>query len=368
MSETLTQQVSQSIKKQIFKENYSPGTRLATEREMCSTYSVSRQTVRTALSLLEKQGLIRNVPYRGKLVSETAKDFRERTAARHTVLYARLQEPLHQEIGNGFLRIAKECGHEAVISDVGMSVKRAIDSVRHPPQKVNGMLVQLQGNPEHDKTIREAVEAGLKIVLVYYPAGDSLELSSVIPDWYAGAYEATSHLIQLHDTPVYQITCSGEDRRFEGRHEGWAHAMEEHGLESSQEYVLQVPSFTTQRNYQSQARHLEENAYRQALGLFGTVKADKYCIFLDEDRMAKGLYSAVKEAGLTVGKDVFAVGFHNHPFCERMRPQLSSIAYCGEDLGYEGGRLLFEELAGQVRKHIQKVLPVKLKVRASSTG
>jgi len=67
------QQLYESLKQRIVSGAHKPGDILG-EAELAKQFGVSRTPVREALSLLEKEGLVRRIPYRGYLVTELTID------------------------------------------------------------------------------------------------------------------------------------------------------------------------------------------------------------------------------------------------------------------------------------------------------
>lgn len=64
----LYMQLADTLRQQL-QENLKPNDKLATENEICEEYSVSRTTVRLALSQLEKEGAIYRIQGKGSFVS-----------------------------------------------------------------------------------------------------------------------------------------------------------------------------------------------------------------------------------------------------------------------------------------------------------
>ncbi len=66
--ETITQRISADLRQKIQDGSLGPGALLPSEPELAREYSVSRQTARTALQALEREGLIVVRPRRGRIV------------------------------------------------------------------------------------------------------------------------------------------------------------------------------------------------------------------------------------------------------------------------------------------------------------
>jgi DNA-binding GntR family transcriptional regulator len=67
----ITQQITADLRRQIQEGTLGPGALLPSEPELAREYGVSRQTARTALQSLEREGLIVVRPRRGRLVRST---------------------------------------------------------------------------------------------------------------------------------------------------------------------------------------------------------------------------------------------------------------------------------------------------------
>ena len=67
-NEPITQRISNDLRRQIQEGNLGPGALLPSETEVARDYDVSRQTARTALQALEREGLVIVRPRRGRVV------------------------------------------------------------------------------------------------------------------------------------------------------------------------------------------------------------------------------------------------------------------------------------------------------------
>jgi DNA-binding LacI/PurR family transcriptional regulator len=326
--------------------------------------------VRSALAVLEEDGLIRRLPRQGIWIQD---DARERivghSVPQHSVMFVRWTDNTSPLVfSQGVQRFLREHGDEAVIIDARESHEQFLDAIRHPPHGIRGMLLAPFEHAVYREAIRNAIDAGIRIVLIDRVFPD-LDLPSVTTDNVHGGYLATDHLIRTHNRPVYFIghihgVTPGRDR-----HRGWKQAMEFHGFEPADRYVF-VPSA---QEYDMLAKIPEAHATWEAniaavADLFRSGREEAYCVFAVNDIMALQVMDLARAAGLTIGKDVYLIGFDDCPFCLRQDPTLSSVVQQMERMGYEAAQLLYEALAGHLPKPIHKVLSVELRVRASSTG
>jgi LacI family transcriptional regulator len=71
---------------------------------------------------------------------------------------------------------------------------------------------------------------------------------------------------------------------------------------------------------------------------------DFSAVFVSTDEKAKGVYSAAKEAGLSIPGDISVVGFDDIPEASRMSPPLTTVSGNYYDLGSAAMKLLYEIL------------------------
>src|SRR6202034_394636 len=67
-NEPITQRISTDLRRQIQEGSLGPGALLPSETELAHEYNVSRQTARSALQVLEHEGLVVVRPRRGRIV------------------------------------------------------------------------------------------------------------------------------------------------------------------------------------------------------------------------------------------------------------------------------------------------------------
>ena len=94
------------------------------------------------------------------------------------------------------------------------------------------------------------------------------------------------------------------------------------------------------------------------------VKPD--AIVCSNDSIAKGLYKAVSELGLVVGKDVGIVGYDDSAICEMLPVKLTSVYYPKYEIGYLAAQTLWQLIRGaEDKNNYMKVLKPELKIRES---
>lgn len=168
-------------------------------------------------------------------------------------------------------------------------------------------------------------EAEHVLVNCYAPGTDA---PAVVPDEVAGGRTATEMLIaQGHERIAFLNTTSPSPAR-EGRLRGHREALVEAGLPVDD--ALVVDALPEQEGgYDAADRVLELGAT---------------AVFCHNDRVAMGLYDALRERGLRIPEDLSVVGFDNQEvIAGHLRPALSTVALPHYELGAAGIRVLLGE-------------------------
>lgn len=178
---------------------------------------------------------------------------------------------------------------------------------------------------------------------------DAKTINYVDVDNIAGAYMATSHLIQKGKRRIAHIAVDDNSAGID-RFAGYQRALSENGLAFDNDLVA-YGDFT------------EPTGYRAMQGLLDK-KPD--ALFASSDWMAMGAIRAIQETGLSVPEDVAVVGFDDMPNAGNFDIPLTTI----RQPIFQQGVVLIETLIDIIKtssepaRHV--VLPVELIVRASS--
>ena len=102
--------------------------------------------------------------------------------------------------------------------------------------------------------------------------------------------------------------------------------------------------------------------------IFTSCRRGRYCIFAGNNYVARSIYTAAGQCNLKIGRDVFVVGTGDAPRGETFPVPLSTVWQNTVQVGYDGARILHEQITGVQEKSVRVLLPVKLQVRASSVA
>ncbi len=127
-------------------------------------------------------------------------------------------------------------------------------------------------------------------------------------DQYAGARQATEHLLELGHPTVWHLGGPEEGPVARARERGWRETLERHGAE--------VPPVV-------RGDWSARSGFRAGQSL--AVESGVGAVFSANDHMALGLLAAFTEAGMRVPRDAHVVGFDDVPEAAYFAPPLTTV-------------------------------------------
>ena len=180
----------------------------------------------------------------------------------------------------------------------------------------------------------------------------------VIVNDYAGAYDATKHLIQQGYSRIVHLAGPSNLKISQERIRGYKDALKEFGISFLPELVVECTQGT------------DEEAQKITAQLLQSIAPRPDAFFANNDLAAMGAIQACKNAGFSVPQEIGVVGFSNWQFCSIVDPSLSSVAQNGFQIGAAATEILLDWIEKKTDpKTIQPsvVLETELLVRKSST-
>lgn len=150
-------------------------------------------------------------------------------------------------------------------------------------------------------------------------------VAAVVPDEVTGGRDATQLLISQGHRQIAFLNTQTTSPARDGRLEGYRQALDAAGIGYEPSRVIDVQP-DQEGGYAAVAELL-------ALGVSG--------VFCHNDRVAMGVYDALRDHGLRVPTDMAVVGFDNQEvIAAHVRPPLTTVALPHYELGQAGVRVL----------------------------
>jgi DNA-binding LacI/PurR family transcriptional regulator len=228
---------------------------------------------------------------------------------------------------------------------------------------VDGIIVATRSNKEGDKELKRIVERGMSVVVVGRVFHhDSVDFVSA--DNLTGGFEATRHLIDLGHRRIGFIGAELSYKTNLRRLQGYLNALNAHEIEVDErlvtgrkEAISEVPGYSTEKmGYEGMKRLL-------------SLPEPPTAIFARNDFTAVGAMTAIKEAGLSIPKDIAIVGFDDIPLAVHTSPPLTTIRQPMRLQGQLAAELLLERITGdEHKKRTERVLTCELIIRESTVS
>ncbi|MGF9916112.1 LacI family DNA-binding transcriptional regulator [Paenibacillus ehimensis] len=178
-------------------------------------------------------------------------------------------------------------------------------------KKVDGLVIM---QPDlDDETVNFLEKSDVPYVFCKYLPGayQSKEVDFIYVDQFQGGYLASDHLIKLGHKNILCVSANIEGDAFALRTEGFKAALHDNHL-AFHEKLLFFGDSTFKSGYQA----IKENIQ---------VLKDITAVFAQNDLMALGAISALKESGIRVPNDIAVVGYDDIELCTFFSPYLTTI-------------------------------------------
>jgi LacI family transcriptional regulator len=241
---------------------------------------------------------------------------------------------------HGIEKVANEKNYNVLIYQSNEQYefeKRGVQTLLQ--SQVDGVLASISKETINIDHYGEIKKRGVPLIL-FDRAIDTLGVSSVVVDDYAGAFEATRHLVSQGCRRIAHIGGQQHVSIFNQRLKGYIDALNVHGLQVDDDLIV----------YGKVSIESGRECMQKLLSL--SVKPDG--VFAVEDYTALGAMQAIKKSGNNIPADIAIIGFANEPFGEYITPSLSTVNQQTVRMGEEAAKLFFESI-----EHTEYVQPKK---------
>lgn len=261
---------------------------------------------------------------------------------------------------SGIEDVAYRAGYNVILAQSNESQAREVTDIKALfNSRVDGMLISVSRETTDFEHIESILAKGVPIVF-FDRVYNNPQLSKVIVDDFAGAKEATRHLIEQGCKRIAHIEGPPNLDISTQRLEGYKAALTEHGMEIDEDLITVCPSATIDEGKEVTKRLI-------------SIKKRPDAIFASNDPTAMGAMLAVKEMGFKIPNDIAIVGFSNWLFSALMEPPLTTVDQPGFEMGQEAAKLLIRQIEkkGKDKEETEippetKILKTRLIVRDSS--
>ncbi|WRS27893.1 GntR family transcriptional regulator [Oscillospiraceae bacterium MB08-C2-2] len=326
------QQLADRLRSDILSGDYQVGQRLPSENELGVTSSLSRQTVRQALALLETEGLIERRQGSGSIVTKvTAHREQSRNVA---VITTYISEYIFPDILRGIEEILAQNNYSPIIS----ATKNRVDNERKLLEdflgkNLDGLIIEgtktALPNPNID-LYQKFYNLGIPIVFVhgYYP--DLKNPIYVIANDFEGGEQATNFLINKGHKKIAGLFKS-DDIQGHRRYAGYINALKKNGLPINDDHILW---YTTESR-----KSLISSSALEIIG-------DCTAVVCYNDEVGVQVLSILQDAGKAIPEDVAIISFDNSIYSELASVKITSCSQHKKQTGMLAAEKLLNLIHG----------------------
>ena len=327
---------------------------MPTIREIAAAAGVSTATVSRVINggvgvepqLANRvQKVIDDLGYTPNLV---ARGLRTQATKVIALVIADIENPFFTSVCRGVEDVARRHNYSVMLCNTDEDVTKEAGYLEIlAAQSVAGVIISAASN---HSDLGPVTAKGISVVAIGRRMGP--EIDCVRSDSYAGARNATRHLLEYGAHRVACITGPHGVATAEERLQGYREAVEQARLKVDPDLV-EYANFREDGSYRATQRMLALDNPPDA-------------IFVANNRMVVGALRACREAGVNVPGQISLVGFDDLPWADLTTPSITTLRQPTYEIGAAAARLLVERIGGTTGPGREVVFQPELVVRGSS--
>ncbi len=317
-------------------------------RALRDSHEISPDTKKLVLEYAEK------INYHPNPIALSLKERRSRTIG---VIVCEIANSFFSQVINGIESIAYKSGYNVIIAQSRESFDREILNLQYlTSRSIDGLIISVSTETTDFSYLNDLHQKGMPIVFFDRIVGE-IDTHKVIVDNYAGAYNATLHLVKKGYKNIAAISNPEMLSISKERLAGYRKALTDNGIEIDEtliKYCKHGGMIGDEVNIVLQELLNREN------------KPD--AIFTTSDKLTTGCLRILRENGISVPEDIGLLGFSNNDLTELFDPALSVIKQPAFEMGEIaiGYLLQLIESKHPITEFETKVLPTELFIRKST--
>jgi LacI family transcriptional regulator len=252
----------------------------------------------------------------------------------------------------GIEDVAERNGYSLMLVQSSEQLAKEITAVTNIVSgRVDGVLASVSKQTNSYEHFQKLIDTNIPLVF-FDRVADAVDATHVTVTDFAGAYDATRHLIEQGCRNIVHFYGPQNLVTFRNRLNGYRQALEDAGLPASHHLTVEADSM-------DEGRRQTELLMQQG--------ATFDAIFAVNDFTAAGAMLALKKAGRAIPQDVALVGFANESITQMLEPNLTSVHQPGFEMGQRAMELLIKQINSDEKLPSEHVmLSTTLVVRDSS--
>ena len=345
----------EELKEKIISGRIQPGEKLPSENQFTVQYSLSRHTVRKALSLLEQEGYIEACHGKGTFCSEKMRHMKK--SRNIAVVTTYISDYIFPRLIQGMDNVLSEQGYSIILKNTGNSRQKEAKCLEELLQKdIDGLIIEpskSQLSCRHSGLYENLEKYQIPYIFIQGIYKEMKDKPHILMDDARGGYLETKYLLEQGNR---RITGFFKADAIQGiqRHKGYVRALQEAGIPYDPDLVVWF--------------HTEDRRSKPSMMVKEMVKTGSlpHGIVCYNDQIAVQVIESLEDCGLQVPKDISVTGYDNSLYAQR-GTGITTIAHPQERLGEMAAELILEKINGvsEEGSKVERLIQPELIVRGS---
>lgn len=345
----------EELKEKIISGRIQPGEKLPSENQFTVQYSLSRHTVRKALSLLEQEGYIEACHGKGTFCSEKMRHMKK--SRNIAVVTTYISDYIFPRLIQGMDNVLSEQGYSIILKNTGNSRQKEAKCLEELLQKdIDGLIIEpskSQLSCRHPGLYENLEKYQIPYIFIQGIYTEMKDKPHILMDDARGGYLVTKYLLEQGHRRITGF-FKADDIQGIQRHKGYVRALQEAGIPYDPDLVVWF--------------HTEDRRSKPSMMVKEMVKTGSlpHGIVCYNDQIAVQVIESLEDCGLQVPKDIFVTGYDNSLYAQR-GTGITTIAHPQERLGEMAAELILEKINGvsEEDSKVERLIQPELIVRGS---
>ena len=345
----------EELKEKIISGRIQPGEKLPSENQFTVQYSLSRHTVRKALSLLEQEGYIEACHGKGTFCSEKMRHMKK--SRNIAVVTTYISDYIFPRLIQGMDNVLSEQGYSIILKNTGNSRQKEAKCLEELLQKdIDGLIIEpskSQISCRHPGLYENLEKYQIPYIFIQGIYTEMKDKPHILMDDARGGYLVTKYLLEQGHRRITGF-FKADDIQGIQRHKGYVRALQEAGIPYDPDLVVWF--------------HTEDRRSKPSMMVKEMVKTGSlpHGIVCYNDQIAVQVIESLEDCGLQVPKDISVTGYDNSLYAQR-GTGITTIAHPQERLGEMAAELILEKINGvsEEDSKVERLIQPELIVRGS---
>lgn len=345
----------EELKEEIISGRIQPGEKLPSENQFTVQYSLSRHTVRKALSLLEQEGYIEACHGKGTFCSEKMRHMKK--SRNIAVVTTYISDYIFPRLIQGIDNVLSEQGYSIILKNTGNSRQKEAKCLEELLQKdIDGLIIEpskSQLSCRHPGLYENLEKYQIPYIFIQGIYTEMKDKPHILMDDARGGYLVTKYLLEQGHRRITGF-FKADDIQGIQRHKGYVRALQEAGIPYDPDLVVWF--------------HTEDRRSKPSMMVKEMVKTGSlpHGIVCYNDQIAVQVIESLEDCGLQVPKDISVTGYDNSLYAKR-GTGITTIAHPQERLGEMAAELILEKINGvsEEDSKVERLIQPELIVRGS---